>query len=140
MNINKKYAVYGVVGILSLSVIGYMSAVVVPQTFVTLTKAAPASKVSVAGSYLLADKILALANGSDEASVNVYVLDKDGKPVANKNVVITGATNVVPTVGRSDDNGKVNFKLTSNVEGQQVLTAEVEGIPLPRTVTVTFRN
>lgn len=136
----KKMAVYAGIAVLGLGLTGFLATSVVPRVLVSFTKAAPATKVSIADSYLLADRILAAADGSDEAKVNVYVMDKSGKGVANKTVQLTGMDGIEPEVGRSSAEGKVGFRIKSSVEGQFEVSAVVEGVTLPRSITVTFRN
>jgi len=140
MENKKKYVVYGLLAVLGLGITGYMAAYVVPNAFVTMTKAAPATKVSIADSYFLADKILARADGQDEARVNVYVMDATGKGVAGKGVQVAGAESVEPEIVATNSEGKASFKLKSKTEGQFKITAEIEGVEIDRTITVTFRN
>lgn len=131
---------YGLIAVFSIGVTGYLASVVVPQAFVTLTKAAPATVVSLKDSYFLADKIIAAADGVDEARVNVYVMDKSGKGVANKQVSVKGLETIAPESAMTNGEGKTSFRITSNNEGQYKLTAVVEGIEMVNTITVTFRN
>jgi len=119
----------------------YVASSVLPNVLVTMTKAAPAVKVSIGGSYLLGDKMVAVADGKDKAKVNVFVLDNSGKPVSKKLVSLAGIETISPVGnGFSDNQGKVSFEMTSTVEGVFPLEASVEGVPLPRKVSVTFRK
>lgn len=140
MENKKKYIIYGLLAVVGLGLTGYMSAVVVPQTFVTLTKAAPATQVSFADSYILADKIIALADGKDQTSVNVFVMDKSGKGVGDKSVSLAGMPGIEPEAAMTSNDGKASFKMKSSTEGQFKIKASVEGVEMARTVTVTFRN
>lgn len=140
MDNKKKIGMYIVLSVAGLGLTGFLATSIVPQVFVTMTKAAPATQVSLADSYVLADKIIALADGVDEAKVNVYVMDKSGKGVAGKTVQLAGEAVVEPEVVQSSSEGKASFKIKSTNEGQVKLTATVEGVTLPREVTVTFRN
>jgi len=40
----------------------------------------------------------------------------------------------------TDDNGKIAYELTSLIEGQYRVEAMVDGVPVGKTITVTFRN
>lgn len=126
--------------VLGLAITGYLSVFMVPRMLVTMSKAAPATKVSISSSYVLGEKMLAKADGDDKCVVNVFVLDSSGKGVIGKSVVLEGIKDIKPDVSKTNSDGKVTFKLGSTTEGQFPITAMVEGVALPRTVTVTFRN
>lgn len=128
-----------IIGVLGIVFVGFMAAKVLPNVFVTLTKAAPASKVSLNNSYLIGGRILAKANGEDKCVVNVFVLDSNGKGVKGTVVDLSGMEGDSMQVTSGVD-GKAVFEITSAKEGQFTLTAAVGGIPLARTLKVTFRN
>ena len=127
------------VGVLGIGFLGYMSAVVVPKVFVTWTKAAPATKVSLSDSYMLGGNILAKADGVDTCVVNVFVLDSNGKGVKGMATSVVGMPEGEMQM-MSDSDGKAVFKISSVNEGQFILTASVGGAPLARTMKITFRN
>ena len=135
----KKYLKYGVI-VAGLLITYILSTNVIPKIFVSMTKAAPATKVSVTDSFVLGEKILAKADGNDRCLINVFVLDKSGKGVAGKRVAIEGVEGIVPIKEVTDSQGKSSFAVISNVEGQFEIVATVEGIPLAGGVRVTFRN
>jgi len=116
----------------------FMAITVVPNIFVSLTRAAPATKVSISDSYLLGGDILAKADGVDKSMVNVYVLDKNSKGVKGVQVSLSGMGQELEEL--SDVDGKAAFELTSTTEGTFELTAIVGGVPLDKTLKVTFRN
>ena len=115
-----------------------MAITVVPKIFVSLTKAAPATKVSISDSYLLGGDILAKADGVDKSIVNVYVLDKNNKGVRGIQVSLGGMGQEMEELSGAD--GRAVFELTSTTEGIFELTASVGGVPLDKTLKVTFRN
>lgn len=117
----------------------FMAVYVVPKVFVSLTKAAPATKVSIESSYLIGGKILAKADGVDTCVVNVFVLDSRSQGVKNMVVTLSGMLDG-DLVTNSGDDGKAVFELTSKIEGQYELLASVGGVPLDKTIKVTFRN
>lgn len=116
----------------------FMAIFLVPKIFVSLTKAAPANKVSINDSYLIGGDILAKADGIDESIVNVYILDKNSKGVMGIPVTLIGMGQNIEELSGLD--GKAVFKLTSTTEGIFELSANVSGVPLSRTLKVTFRN
>ena len=129
-----------IVSVVGLGLMFYLANNVIPQVMVTLTKATPATQVSVSNSYVLGVKMVAKSDGSDKTKINVFLLDKEGKGVGGKSVSISGIEKVDPPAAISDKNGLVSFEMTSTTEGQFPITAMVEGIPLTKTITVTFVN
>lgn len=124
--------------VVGLAFVFFMAIAVVPKIFVSLTKAAPATKVSINDSFLIGGDILAKADGVDKSIVNVYVLDKSSKGVKGIQVSLSGMGEEMEGLSGSD--GKTVFELTSTTEGVFELTASVDGVPLDKTLKVTFRN
>jgi len=126
-------------GVFGIFFVGFMAVKVVPTIFVTWTKAAPATKVSLSNSYLIGGRTLAKADGVDKCVANVFVLDSSGKGVKGVSVNITG-------MGDGDKNaisggdGKASFEMISLKEGQFTLNAYIGGVPLEKTLKITFRN
>lgn len=127
-------------GGLILLFIGFMAIKVVPQTLVSLTKAAPVSKVSVSNSYFIGNNILAKADGIDKCTVYVFVMDSSGKGIKGANVVLSGLPENKEEESLSGTDGKTVFEVSSIIEGQYTLTASIGGLPLSKTLKVTFRN
>jgi hypothetical protein len=134
----KKMILNVILVVIGIGFVVFLSTVVVPKVLVTLTKAAPATKVSLMDSYLIGEKILAKADGVDSCKVNVYVMDSAGKGIKGRQVMIIGVGEEIVLVSGVD--GKTEFDLVSKTEGQFTVEASVDGIPLPRTMKVTFRN
>lgn len=111
----------------------------VPRVLVTMTRATPGGKVSFESSLVIGEKILAKADDKDECIVNVFIMDSDGKGVAGKRVVLTGLEKVRANNEVTDSSGQIKYSMTSAVAGQFKVTATVEGVPLSKEVTVTFR-
>ncbi len=128
-----------VLGLFGLGFIYYLAVAVVPKVLVTMTRAAPASTVSVPNSYFIGGKLLAKADGSDNCIINVFALDTTGKGVMNKNVEVTGMDTQILT-GITDVDGKASFSIKSTTEGQFKLTAMIDGVVVGKVVSVTFRN
>ena len=138
MKINKLYLNIGLV-VLGLGVVFFMAVYVVPQVLVTMTRAAPATKISVSDSYFIGGTLLAVADGKDDCVVNVFALDSTGKGIKDKIVEVTGMGEQILTE-TTDVNGKASFKVVSSVEGQFKLAAMIDGVPVGKVVVVTFRN
>ncbi len=126
--------------VLALGVTYGMAAYVVPRAMVTMTKAAPASVISLSDSRVLAEKILAKADGKDKCVINVFVMDKSGKGVANKQVSLEGMDGILPENMATNSDGKATFSIVSTKEGTFKIEALVGGSPLPKEIKVTFRN
>jgi len=138
MKVNKLY-LNGFLGLVGLGVVYFMASFVVPKMLVTLTKAAPASVVSLSKSYFIGGKMLAKADGKDSCVVNVFALDATGKGVKEKSIELTGmGTEVLNEITNTD--GKASFSLKSMTEGQYKLMATIDGVPVGKELTVTFRN
>lgn len=137
MKVKKSYLIVGA-SVLSMAFLYFMAAFVVPKAMVTLTKAAPASKVSLESSYFIGGDILAKADGIDKCVLNVFVLDKSGKGIKGKSVVVRGMGEEFSAISGSD--GLAKIEVSSINEGQFELEASIEGVPLAKTVKVTFRN
>lgn len=138
MKINKLYLNTGLI-VLGLSLVYFMAVVVVPNMLVTLTKAAPASTVSIADSYFLGGKILAKPTVNDFCVVNVFAMDSAGKGVKGKEITVMGMGDNILS-GVTDIDGKATFQVKSTTEGQFKLEATIDGISIGKTVTLTFRN
>ena len=141
MKLNKgQYIALG--GVIIGLVVTYVVAVyAIPRMLVTLTKAAPATQMSINNSYVLGNKVLAKADGKDKNVVNVFILDKSSKGVSGKMVTLTGeGVSVNPEVVNTDKDGKATFNITSEKEAIVTLSASVDGVPLSKTLRVTFRN
>lgn len=126
--------------VVSIAVIYFLASYVVPKVLITLTKAAPAYKVSVINSRVIGEKILAKADGVDKNIVNVFVLDSADKGVPGRKVALVGMESIFPQGAVSDNEGKTSFSMTSTEEKQYEVSAAVDGIQLSGTIKVTFRN
>ena len=127
--------------VVGMILILFLSTSVIPKMLVTLSEASSAGAVVPSNSYLIGEKILAKTDGVDTCVVNVFLLDKDGKGVMGKSVVLTGGVNVKAVgTGLSDNNGKISFQMTSTDEKNYQIRASVDGALLPQTIVVTFKK
>lgn len=143
MKVNSKTALMALSVILGLGLIYYLAGIAIPRILVSMTKAAPARKVSFEQSLVLGEKILAKADGKDKCKVNVFILDPEGKGVEKKRVELSSlekTINIEPVQGITNSDGRVGFEINSVSEGQWEVKAAVEGIELAKGVKVTFRN
>lgn len=139
MKLDRKTTLMVVLAVTALVFTYAMAVYVVPRALVTMTKAAPASVVSLTNSKLIGQKILAKADGKETCLVNVFVLDSSGKGVANKPVSLEGLASIEPAEVQSDSEGRATFRMTSATQGTFKLTATVSGASLPGELKVTFR-
>jgi len=140
IKLKKNQVVILVTLLISVAVLFVVAYSLVPKIFVSLTKAAPATTVSLTDSYVIGEKILCRADGEDKCKVNVFLLDKNGKPVVGKSVSMTGEAQIDNLNQLSDKNGKVSFEISSRSKGQASLQVVYQGVPMGSAVTVTFRN
>ena len=113
---------------------------VVPKSLVTFIKANQSGKVSLAGSYIFGDRMVAVADGKDAAVVNVFLVDDSGHPIAGRKVILSGLETITGQGGETNADGMAQFKLYSIQEGQFPIKAMADGVTLAKKVTVTFRN
>lgn len=127
--------------VFGLIVLIVLATEIVPERLITLIKASQSNKPSLINSYVLGDKMLALADGKDYCVVNVFLLDDKKRPVSGVRVDLRGLERI-ENIGShaSDNDGKMSFRMTSDKEGQFDIEAVVNGVPLTRSVKVTFRN
>ncbi len=99
------------------------------------------ANLSLENSYVFASPIAATADGTSIIRITVFLLNNQGLGVAGKNVSlkITGSVNVANTQPTSDNMGRAIFDLTSSTPGSYTVSAEVEGVLLPQTVSISFR-
>ena len=141
MNSRTKSVLLAIAVVLGAGFVYFSATSLVPRMLVTLTKAAPATKVSLSNSYLLGSKILCRADGLDKCVVNVFLSDSDSRPVTGKAMSLSAeGAEVLPAVSKTDQSGKASFTLVSNIEGQVTVGALVDGVPMTKTVVVTFRG
>lgn len=125
---------------LAAALVLFLSTTIIPQALVNLSQASSSGSVSVSSSYVLGQKLLAVADGEDACVVNVFLLDKNGRGVAGKSVEMTGMEGITKLNDLSDEKGMITFAMKSSVNGQFKLMASYNGVELPQTVTVTFRK
>ena len=137
--IKKEYWLVGIT-IMAIGMIYFLASYAVPRILVSMTKAAPAYKVAVDHSRIIGETILAKADGKDKCVVDVFIMDSSDKGVPKRQVVLTGMDNIQPSAAVTDDMGKASFSMVSTEEKQYEISASVDGVQLPKTVKVTFRN
>lgn len=138
---NKKiYFILAGIG-LGLVVIFLTGFYVIPRVLVSISRASSVSKISISNSYVIGSKILAKADGVDKCVVNVFLVDNNGKGVVGRNIVLSGMNDIKAiNNGVTDKFGNASFELISKIEGQFKMSATVDGVPLPKELTVIFRN
>lgn len=135
-NMKKKLIIIGGGLLVSVAFVFYLASFVVPKVLTTASKASAATKVSIKNSFMIGEKIMAKADGEEECVVNVFAVDSDGKGVVGKQVQLSGLGN---QTGKTDNLGKVTFKLSSTVAKQYELMATINGAALGKSLMVTFR-
>lgn len=110
--------------------------VVVPVTVPTST---PAS-VSIENSYMFASPLTAATGNVEKIRVTVFILDGTGAGVSGKIITLKGVENlgVTTVLGTTDMTGKAIFDVAAGTSGSYKISAEVGGVTLAQSVTVTF--
>jgi hypothetical protein len=139
---------WSVGGILSLVLLFWLASSIVPRVLVYLTRATSRpGNFSLANSYVFASPLVVAANGEEKIRVNVFLLSDKGKGVPEKDVSLTlspqgnqtGLPQILLVQPRTNNYGQAVFELVSNFAGQYTVEAQVSGVTLPQTVTVTFK-
>jgi len=123
---------------MGMAVMGYVGGVLLPKQLVTMTRAASNGKPSPSNSIMIGTKILAESGGDDSCKVNVFVADKDNRPLMDANVVLTGAEDVEPKQIKTNEDGKAVFSIKSINPGIYKLSATVDGMAIKSGLTVMF--
>lgn len=131
-----------------LALLFWLASSAIPKVLVYLTKATSRpGNFSLANSYVFASPLVATADGEEKIRVNVFLLDDKGRGVPDKNISLfltpkgreRGVPQIISVQPRTNDYGQAVFDLTSTFPGQFIVEAQVSGVSLPQTVTVTFR-
>ncbi|MFP2237701.1 Ig-like domain-containing protein [Pseudescherichia vulneris] len=106
---------------------------------VSVTFVADASTAQIVAGSMTVTKDNALANGTDNNSVQLTVTDANGNPLSGQTVSFTadnGAT--IAATADSGPDGTLTLPITSKVAGSSQITASINGGS--QSVTVTFRS
>jgi len=134
--------------VLSVAVLFWLASSIIPRALVFLTKAAnQPGEYSLVNSYIFGSPLLAAANGEEKIRVSVFLLDAKGKGVPDKQIILsvlpksgsTGTPQVAEIQPMTDNFGKAVYEITSSFAGQYAVTASVNGLEFPQTVTLTFK-
>ncbi len=134
--------------ILLFSLIGlfFLARDIIPQAIVYLTQAARTNQYSLSNSYVFGAPLSVDADGQTKIRVSAFLLSNEGRGIADKQINLQvvpksggGAPRVEAVQPVTDNFGKAVFEVSSNVSGQYVVTAVVDGMEIPQTVTLTFR-
>lgn len=91
-------------------------------------------------SYLFVSPVSAEANGTSIVRATVFLLNSQGLGITGQSVQLktSGRVTVSQITPLSDNFGKATFDLTSSTPGDYTISAEVGGVVLPQTVSVSF--
>jgi len=141
MKNNKKLKLYSVIAVVFIFGFYYMAAKVLPQYTVNyMTRATRVGEVDYKQSTLIGAKSLCKADSVDVCKVTVALADENGLGVPDKVVKLLGVSGVKALATTSDKLGMISYEVTSRVEGQFEVSAEVDGKIIEKKVVLTFRN
>jgi len=142
MKNKKKIRLYSVIAIIFLFGFYYTAAKVLPQYTVNyMTRATRVGEVDYKQSTLIGAKSLCKANGIDTCKITVVLTDENGLAVAGKTAKLLGVVGVKAVASNTSDKlGMIAYEVTSMIEGQFEMSAEVEGQVIEKKVVLTFRN
>lgn len=97
--------------------------------------------LSKENSYLFASPITATADGVSIVRITIFVLNNQGLGVEGQMVElkVTGSITVAKTQHRTDSLGRAIFDLTSSTRAECKVSAEVGGLSLPQSVSISFQ-
>jgi len=115
----------------------FISSVIFNQSLSRFTRAKEDSLPSTEKSLIFAWPLN--ANINNRVTINVFVRNEKGVPLANKNVVLQSTLgNLSPNSAATDKNGKATFNLVSANPGVAEVSAKVEGNFLNQKVSIKF--
>lgn len=96
--------------------------------------------ISKENSYVFASPVSAIADGVSIIRVTVFILNNQGLGVSGQKVRLqsSGAITIRETVPVTDEFGRATFDLTSSAPGDCRISADISGLALPQTVSVSF--
>lgn len=137
------------IGILFLLLIGLFLAArfLIPQTLVYLTQAVRTRDYSLSNSYVFGAPLSVEADGQSKIRVSAFLLTNEGRGFPDRQIDLRvtpreqagGTPEVQPVQPITDNFGQAIFEVSSTDPGQYVVTAVVDGMEIPQTVTLTFR-
>ena len=139
---------WGVGLVLSLVLLFWLASSLMPKVLLYLTKAtSKPGNFSLSNSYVFASPLVATADGEEKIRINVFLLDDKGRGVPDKTVSLfltpkggeKGTPQIISVQPQTNDYGQAIFDLTSTFPGQFIVEAQISGVSLPQTVTVTFK-
>ncbi len=148
--VEQKKTKLGLILVIFISIIGLfvLAKYAVPQALVYLTKAAKPKDYSLSNSYVFGAPLVVSADGQTKVRISAFLLNSQGIGVPDKLISLTVAPKTAGTEGEvqikevqpgTDKFGKTVFEIVSDYPGQFVVTALVDGLEFPQSVTVTFR-
>jgi hypothetical protein len=142
MKNNKKLKLYSVIAVVFIFGFYYMAATVLPRYTVNyMTRATRVGDIDYKQSTLIGAKSLCKADGIDSCKVTVVLADSDGLGISGKIVKLHGLSDIKAVSGNTSDKlGMVSYEISSRVEGQFEMKAEVDGKFIEKKVVLTFRN
>jgi hypothetical protein len=133
-------AIYGLLMVVGVGLIYFLTVQVIPRALVSLTKAAPSQRVSFTNSLILGERVLVAADGTEKVKVNVFVMDDSGRGILGRSVQLLGEVGGLPMTAVTGNEGVASFEFGSKKEGVFEIGASIEGVDLGKKVKVTFRN
>lgn len=132
----------------SIIILFLLARFAVPQVLVYLTQATRSTTYSLSNSYIFGSPLVAAADGETKVRINAFLLDTQGLGVPDKQIVLLAKPKAVTAEGSvqvrdvqpmTDKFGKTVFEVVSRYQGQFIISASVDGVEFPQTVTITFR-
>jgi len=110
-------------------------------------KAASGGVLSSMDSRLFASPLV-IKSGGGKARITVFALDSQSKGILGKNVLVNcreaavcqnSMVDIFPVQPTTDKIGQAVFDISAGTVGKYEFQAEVDGVLIPQTVTITFQ-
>ncbi len=97
--------------------------------------------VDINKSMIIANKLEAMANGTDFSTLTVFVRNSEGITLENKSVTMSSSLGYLDRQNSvTDKYGQAIFTIKSSDAGSANVTASIEGTPLSTGLVIKFSN
>lgn len=140
MNKASNKIIFALLAILLVILIAFGSVLILRERTSFLGKATSTeTEYSLENSYVFASPLTAKADASQKIKVTVFLLDGEGRGVANKTVSLNTdpALTITPVQPTTDNKGQAVFEVSSSTPGQYTITPKADANTL-QPLTLSF--
>lgn len=102
-----------------------------------ISRAVLPAKASATSSMILGYPLTIPADGTTASTLDIFIADDSGTPLANRKVEISVTLGeVTPASAMTDQTGHASYKLTMSEPGISTINVTVDGTPLNKKLTI----